>query len=62
MDVYNEETLGKRKGKHILMLDSKEARILIDMVEFACKGNKKKRTWKKIFEGLEGKLDCYYAR
>jgi len=60
MQVFNEETLGKRKGKHMLLLDSKEARIFIEMAEEACKHNKRKGTWKKVFKGLEDKLYCYY--
>ena len=60
MDIYNEETLGKKRGKHVLVLDTKEAQTLSLIVEAGVKSYPRKRSWAKYAQALFDKLDCWY--
>ena len=60
MKVFNEEPdKNKKPDAYILVLNKKEAKLLIEMAE-AAKITHTRRTWfKKIHKELEEKLACY---
>ena len=60
MRVFNEEDVKTKKDFHvILVLKQKEARDLIEAMEAAVKSNKRKRTWKRIYDKLAQDACCY---
>ena len=46
-------------NKSILIMEKKEAQLLVSMIENAAEQNKKKLTWKKMAELLTSKLSCF---
>ena len=60
MNVFEESKENARQGdRYLLLLNKKEARLLIEMTEAAAEANKRKRTWKTMFKKLEACLWCY---
>lgn len=59
MEIFNESKNGGSGSRHILIIDSKEAKDLVDMSEEAIKHNKRKTRWKKISKRLNSDLCCY---
>ena len=60
MIVFEESQEKARQGnQYLLLLNKKEAQLLIDMTEAAAEANKRKRTWKAMFKKLEACLWCY---
>lgn len=57
MQVFNAEPVGPR-AKVILLLDQKEARTLTEAMEAAVKSNKRKITWRRLYNKL-GFMACY---
>jgi hypothetical protein len=49
MKIFNEETIAKNGQKCIILIDKKEAAILIDILEFASKEKPRKKTWSKLY-------------
>jgi len=62
MRIFAEEETGSKDSKigaSVIIIGEKESRILLDMVEEACKLNKRKRTWTGVKEQLDKSLCCY---
>ena len=59
MKVFNEDLGGKTGYSFILLLDKKEAKTLMEIVETACQANKRKTTFKNWKKKLEERLCCY---
>ena len=57
MKIFNEET-NRKNGTCVLIIDCKEAKALIEIVEIACKASKRKPKFKFWKKELEEKL-CY---
>lgn len=59
MKVFTEETMSEPKSDvHLLMLNTKEAKVLVEIVEAACAANKRKPSFKKFLAQVE-KLPIY---
>jgi len=56
MDFYTSET---DIGESIIRMSKKEAKILMDMLEFASENNKRKPTFKKMYKSFSSNLACY---
>ena len=60
MKIFNEETLCEGKSDMwILVLNKKEAMMLVKMADAAAKSNKRKKSWYKMWEELYSKLCCF---
>ena len=59
MKIFNDESIGvKAKLQVVLLLDSKEAQVLIEAVAAAVASNKRKKTWKRLHNQLS-EIACY---
>ena len=56
MDLFESS---RGNGNVILVMNKKEGKILIAAMEEAVKHNKRKRTWKKLWEHLKHELAVY---
>lgn len=61
MKVFNEETTEgeKRSDVHLLMLTTKEAKVLVEMAEAACEANKRRPSFKKLRKELDARLAVF---
>lgn len=55
MKVFTEETISGEGAPdvHLLMLTTKEAKVLVEAVEAACVANKRKASFKKLLALIE---------
>ena len=59
MKVFNEESSKSKSLEVILLLQLKEAKTIIEALEYACEARPRKITWKKILNDLREKAGVY---
>jgi hypothetical protein len=59
MKVFNDESVGpKAKLQVVLLLEVKEAQVLIEAMAAAVASNKRKKTWRDLYDKLNT-VACY---
>ena len=59
MKILNEENGKGQSNTFVLILDKREARTLTEIVEVACKADKKRSTFKRWKKKLDERLLCF---
>lgn len=60
MIILNEEPAkGKKPDNYVMIINTKEAKLLVEMINAAAEANSKKKTWVKFVEEVNDRLTCF---